>query len=238
MIMSNKPTEAIILAGGKGTRLQSITGDRLPKSLASIKGKGILEWEFDWLAREGIKHVILALGHHHEVILARFGDKYKSSFGVLDISISVEDKKLGSGGAVKLASQQTSTDKVLIMNGDILTNTSIANLIDVHNRSESLASMLLVNMTSPYGIAKIDGDYIVDFLEKPRLDIPIHAGVDIIESEIFNRFPKVGQMEDTIFRDLAKEKKFTYHLISNEDFWMSVDTAKDFEIANNKWLGL
>lgn len=238
LVMTKAVTEAIILAGGKGTRLRSVTQDMIPKGMTPIQEKPIIEWEFEYLAREGINHVILALGHHSELIEKEFGSSYETEFGNIDLSISIEKEKLGSGGAVKLASSQVNGDRVLLMNGDILTNASLRKLSEIHERTDALASMLLVNMTSPYGVAKVSNDLIVDFVEKPRLDVPIHAGIDIVEREIFSRFPTVGQMEDTIFIELAQERKFAYHLMRNDEFWMSVDTHKDYTQANESWPGL
>jgi len=230
--------EAVILAGGKGTRLRSVTMNKIPKGLTEIQGKPILEWELEWLAREGVNHVVLAIGHLADKIEAHFDGTYEGEHGTIDIDISVEHDKLGSGGAFKQASEKLTGDRTYVLNGDVLCNTSLTRMKQIHARTEAKATMLLVNMTSPYGIVKRDNYMITSFVEKPLLDVQIHAGLDIIEQEVFKMFPTKGQMEDTVFVQLANKNKFASYLISNDDFWMSVDTEKDFKKANDLWTGL
>ena len=87
-------TEAVILAGGAGTRLRSITMNKIPKGLTKIQGKAILEWEMEWLAREGVNHVVLAVGHLANKISRGFGKSYSSQYGG---SIKIE---IIEGGAI------------------------------------------------------------------------------------------------------------------------------------------
>ena len=123
-------SEAIILAGGKGKRMRSITEDKIPKSLTMIQSKSILEWELIWLAREKVTHVILATGHLSYVIEKQMGNEYSCNFGKIDLTYSREKEKLGSGGAVKLASEQLTTDFSYLVNGDILSNANLENMMD------------------------------------------------------------------------------------------------------------
>ncbi len=230
--------EAIILAGGKGTRLRSVTRNVFPKGLTPVKNKPILGWEMEWLAREGIQKVILATGHLAERIEDAFGTKYDTSFGSLNIEYSVEKEKLGSGGAIKLAKDLVDGDLVIVLNGDILTTASIDPLVKLHEDLDVYATMMGVNMVSPFGIVHHENSLVTKYEEKPRLPVPIHAGVDLFDTDVLNRFPTKGQMEETIFLELVKERKFGFHLISDDVFWMSIDTQKDFETANKTWPGL
>jgi len=233
-----KVTEAVILAGGKGTRLRSITLNKIPKGLTEIQEKPILEWELEWLAREGVNHVVLAIGHLSDKIQEHFDGEYRSNYGEVEIEISLEEEKLGSGGAFKQATQRLTTDRTYVLNGDVMCNTSLSRMRQIHEQSKAKATMLLVNMTSPYGIVQRDNFMITSFIEKPRLDVQIHAGLDIIERSIFEQFPDHGQMEDTIFVELAKKNQFASYLMSNDEFWMSIDTEKDYSLANDNWSGI
>lgn len=230
--------EAIILAGGKGTRLRSVTMNAIPKGLTPIQDKPILVWELEWLAREGINSAILATGHLSEEIEKALGNQVETPFGTVDIQYSVEREKLGSGGAARLASALVSEPQVLILNGDVITTAPLEPLFTLHHEKKVLGTMLGVNMLSPYGVIYHKDNLITKYEEKPRLDVPIHGGVDLFETEVLSRFPEKGQMEETIFLDLVKEKQFAFHLISNDEFWMSIDTQKDFEAANQSWPGL
>ena len=229
--------EAIILAGGKGSRITDITNDEYHKGLALIQNKEINYWQILWLVKNGVKHIIFALGHHSNKTIA-FLDRMQSEFSDVDIEYVVEERKLGSGGAFKLATKYIRGEKCYVVNGDTMTTTSLEMLNEVHERKRALASMLLVNMTSPYGIAKVENEMIKSFIEKPRLELPIHAGVDIIEREIFDRFPDLGQMEDTIFNELVEERRFASYIIPNEIFWKSIDTPKDYIFVEKNWPGL
>ena len=236
-MMSNL-SEAVILCGGKGKRLRSVTLNEIPKVLVPIQNKSILTWELDWLLREGIDHVILAVGHLGDNIKKQFGSEYSSDFGSMSIDYSFEKEKLGSGGAFKQASQQIGSKKCLVFNGDVITNSSLLDMLALHNSTNALATMYLVRMRSPYGVVETSDSFITKFQEKPLLNHYIHGGIDIIESTLFERFPDKGQMEDTIFVDIANEGKFAGYKAKENEYWQSIDSEKDFDVANNNWMGL
>ncbi len=96
--------EAVILSGGSGTRLRSVTQNQIPKAMTKIKGLSILEWQLQWLSREGVSHTILAIGHLSDQIQSILGLHIHQIMVILKISYSVEKEKLGTGGAFKLAS--------------------------------------------------------------------------------------------------------------------------------------
>ncbi len=231
-------SEAIILAGGKGKRMRSITQDKIPKSLTLIQSHSILEWELIWLAREKVSHVILATGHLSDVIEKKMGNEYSCEFGKVDLTFSREKEKLGSGGAVKLASEKLSTNQSYLVNGDILSDARLEKMKSLHFSNDVHATMYLTKMRSPYGVVQFENNLITEFKEKPLLDVYIHGGIDIISSDQFNRFPERGQMEDTIFVEFANENKFGAYKAKEEDFWMSIDSEKDYDIANSNWTGV
>ncbi|MHA2249355.1 MAG: nucleotidyltransferase family protein [Candidatus Kariarchaeaceae archaeon] len=232
-------SEAIILAGGKGKRMRSITMDQYPKALTPIQNRTIVEWEIEWLAREGVNHIVLAVGHLAHMVEEKIGDSRATKFGDVSISYSVEKEKLGSGGAFKFASKLIDADRCLVVNGDLLCNSDLKAMINLHGQSDALASMHLVTMRSPYGVVEVKNNFISQFLEKPLLpSVYIHSGIDIIEREIFHRFPDKGQMEETIFVEIANEGKFGAHIAGDDEFWSSIDSEKDFENANEQWPGL
>jgi NDP-sugar pyrophosphorylase family protein len=233
--------DAIILAGGRGTRLRCVTGTEIPKGLTEIKGKSILEWQFEWLSTYGIKHVILAIGYLAEVIKERFGSSYRTENGTeIKLDYSVETEKLGSGGAISFAKRFVQHETTLIINGDILTNYNLSEMYSSHKKHGKHATMALAQMKSPYGVVDFDKETgrIINFVEKPILDVFIHAGVDFVETKILDRFPEKGQMEDSIFIELSQEQNFFSYCLKKTDYWQSIDTHKDYEIANNNWNGI
>jgi NDP-sugar pyrophosphorylase family protein len=113
--------DAIILCGGEGVRLRSVTGDA-PKSLASIGGRPFLDILLSQLKRHGFEHVILAVGYQRDLIRSQFGD---AAHGIR-LSYSVETMPLGTGGALRNAVEFLETDSALIMNGDSYTDADLA----------------------------------------------------------------------------------------------------------------
>ena len=231
--------DAIILCGGLGTRIRTVTQDSYPKTMVEIAGRAILEWELMWLNKHGIDHVILAVRYLAGYIEEQFGKKHKTQFGEIDISYSREHEKLGSGGAVKLAEKYVSSPNVIVMNGDIMTNFDLSKMIKNFEDSAKKGSIAIVKMRSPFGIVETnENDDIKEFKEKPMLEHWIHAGVDIFSKDVLKRFPDRGQMEETIFVELTKENQLKAYRINPKYFWRSIDNPKDVQETERDWQGL
>ena len=114
-------TEAIILAGGFGTRLQSVVQD-VPKPMADINGLPFLHYIFAWLKKEGIETAILSVCYKHEVIADYFGESYLG----IDVKYSIEESPLGTGGAIKLALQKVVSPRCFVLNGDTYFNINLS----------------------------------------------------------------------------------------------------------------
>ncbi len=231
--------DTIILCGGLGTRIRTITKDSLPKAMIQLSGKTILEWELNWLRKNNIQHAILAVRHLAAYIEEQFGRVYETEYGEIEISYSIEREKLGSGGAVLLANQFVSSKNAIIMNGDIITNFDLSEMITMHITSEIEGTIAVVKMRSPYGIVEIeDKKKISEFREKPILDHWIHAGVDVFAKDVLESFPEKGQMEETIFVEMAEKKELIAYRVNPEYYWRSIDNPKDLQEAEKEWKGL
>lgn len=231
--------DAIILCGGLGTRIRTVTKDSYPKAMVEISGKTILEWEMTWLKKHGVEHAILAVRHLAAYIEEQFGNTYETGYGEISVSYSREHEKLGSGGAVKLAKNFVTSSDVLIMNGDIITNFNLKEMIARYKQDKKNGSIAIAKMKSPFGIVETtDSDDIIEFKEKPILNHWIHAGVDIFAEDILDRFPEKGQMEETIFVKLAEENQLRAYRIDPRFFWRSIDNPKDVQETERDWKGL
>ena len=124
--------DGIILCGGAGTRLKSVTGDA-PKSMADVAGRPFLELLLRQLRRCGFGRVILAVGYRQDLIRGHFGEQ---ALG-LEIAYSTEDSPLGTGGALRNAAGLVRSDIVLIMNGDTYTAVNLAELVADHRRARA-----------------------------------------------------------------------------------------------------
>jgi len=120
--------KVVILAGGYGKRLRPMT-DKTPKPLLPVSGKPILFWQIKWLKHFGLKEIILCVGHLKERIIEEIGDGEK--YGV-NVEYAIEEKPLGTGGALKNAEKILSEeDRFLMVNGDILTDLNPLKVIDI-----------------------------------------------------------------------------------------------------------
>lgn len=217
-------THAIILAGGKGERLRPYTEDR-PKPMVPLMGSPLLSFTVRWLTAQGISRITLCCGHMHHVIVDYFGDG--SKFGAL-IDYSIEDKPLGRGGAIRSAIEKVSPSvrTVLAMNGDIITNLNIKDMLEFHRIQKGLVTLTSVPLISPYGIVDVSEDGNVHgFREKPELPFWINAGIYLMDTSVLSLLPESGDHEVTTFPALAEEG----HLkcFRTKAFWRAVDTSKD-----------
>ena len=218
---------AIILAGGKGERLRPLTGDR-PKAMVPLLDKPILEYQVTWLIENGVTDFVLACGHLHNVIEDYFQD---GSRWATRITYSIETEPLGRGGAFKLAYRQVPDAEPFVIgtNGDNVHTQPLAPLIDQHRRTGAVATLLLTQLRSPYGIVNQDGERITGFEEKPLLPYWLSAGAYILNREFFAALPDVGDHEDALFPELAGEGKLFG--FQSSSYWKAIDTVKDLNEA-------
>jgi NDP-sugar pyrophosphorylase family protein len=222
---------AIVIAGGKAERLRPLTNDR-PKHMLLLGDKPILEYQVEWLKKNGVTDIVLAVGHLHHVIEDYFGDG--SRWGV-SISYSLEDEPRGRGGAIKLAYQRNVPphEGVLIAtNGDNVNTQDLAPMIRQHERTGAAATLLLTQLRSPYGIVQQRGKRIVGFREKPLLPHWLSAGVYALNKEFFHRLPDKGDHEDALFPQLAAEERLFG--FKSTSYWKAIDTVKDLNEATEQ----
>lgn len=157
--------EAIVLAGGFGTRLASRLHG-LPKPMAPIAGRPFLEVLFTQLRRSGCTRVLLSVGHQHTVIQGHFG----ASFNGLPLDYVIENVPLGTGGAIRLALAQAREESVLVLNGDTFLDADYAAMMRLHAVEDAAVTLAVVHRddVSRYGSVTIEGQRIVGFEEKGR----------------------------------------------------------------------
>lgn len=139
--------QAVIMAGGKGTRLRSITNDEIPKPMASVAGKPILEWQFECLKKQGITDIILIIGHLGEKIREYFKDG--SKFG-LNIQYIEETMPLGTAGALSMLPPILTDDLFLLIFGDVLFDIDIERMKKYHIQKQAVATLFVHPNTHPF----------------------------------------------------------------------------------------
>ncbi|MEO0042666.1 MAG: hypothetical protein RL329_2114, partial [Bacteroidota bacterium] len=135
-------TEAIILAGGMGTRLREAVAD-VPKPMAPIGNRPFLAYLLDDLKIQKIKKVVLSVGYQYEVIQNYFGNHYKG----IQISYSIENQPLGTGGGIRLALNECRQENIFILNGDTFFKVNLSKLATFHHRTQADLSIALKKMS-------------------------------------------------------------------------------------------
>ncbi len=176
--------EAIILAGGFGTRLQTVVSD-VPKPMAPINNEPFLNYVFAYLKHYHIEHVVLSTGY----LADKISDYYKSEFQGIKISYTKEETPLGTGGGIRLAMEKCYTKNVLVLNGDSFFDVNLNQYFNQHSSFHSDCSLALrkVDNAARYGTIKLGNGFIKEFKEKDSIEKVglINGGVYIINRELF-----------------------------------------------------
>ena len=193
--------EAIVLAGGFGTRLKQIVPD-LPKPMAPIAGRPFLEILLAALARKGFSRVVLSLGFMADKIVAHFGDRYAG----MELVYEVEQQPLGTGGAIRVALARCASDHVFVFNGDTYLDLEVDDLENLWQRSRRPVIVVReVPDTARFGRVEMNGGQVTAFLEKGMAGTGlINAGCYVLPRRALDAFP-MGQNFSIETEYLAKE---------------------------------
>jgi mannose-1-phosphate guanylyltransferase len=220
--------KALILAGGQALRLRPLT-DHIPKPLVAANGKPIAEWQLDWLAKSvDLEQVTFLCGYSWLKLKEHFGSSYQG----VRIDYSVEETPLGTGGAFRKAISDANLgdENVVMMNGDIITDLPLGEMIAAHTSAQShpIVTLLLVPFKSRFGIVRMDERNLVKgFEEKPEFpDAWINGGIYVANARgIVGRLPEKGDIERETFPSLALSGEILAYPYSG--FWSLVDSVKD-----------
>lgn len=222
--------QAIILSGGKGTRLRPLTY-HTPKPMLDVAGRPHLEHQVALLREHGITNIIFSTGYLHEEIVNHFGDGTK--FGVKIQYRQDGNKELGTAGAIKNCEDLIESDTLIILNGDILTNINLSQLIEEHqSRKMCPITIALTKVSDPsrYGVALIKNDLIERFIEKPDTFISnlINSGMYVINREVLNFIAKdeFCMLEKDVFPQYAKSKLIAPYV--SDYYWIDIGTVQTY----------
>ena len=228
--------QALILAGGEGTRLRPLT-IYTPKPVVPIVNRPFLYYQLELLKRAGIKEITLSLSYQPNKIADIFGDGDENG---LKIHYAVEASPLGTAGAYKNA-QEHLTQTAVVFNGDILTGINIADVIAYHREKNAAATIVLTPVENPsaYGLVETESDGRVRrFLEKPKPEEitcnTINAGIYVLEPHILNYIPagEKFSFEYQLFPALlANNEPFYAYTMSG--YWMDIGTPQRYLQAND-----
>lgn len=223
--------KAVILAGGKGSRLAPYTMV-LPKPLMPIGEMPILEIVLKQLRASGIDEVVVAVGHLAALIKAYFGDG--SALG-MRIDYALEDAPLGTAGP--LGSIEGLDETFLVMNGDILTDLDFASLAAQHRRGGAVLTVATYKRTVKidFGVLTTDGDSVTEYIEKPQLDYTVSMGIYAMEPAV-RKHVRRGEYLDVpdLVRLLLQrgDKVGAYHF---DGRWLDIGRPDDFLEAQSRF---
>lgn len=226
---------AIILAGGKGRRLEPYT-ITFPKPLVPVGDMPILEIVIRQLKRAGFDHVTMAVGHLAELLMAYFGDG--SRWGI-HIDYSREEQPLGTVGP--LALMDDLPDTFLVMNGDVLTTLRYDSLYNYHleSNAELTIASHRCNTQIDLGIIEFDGRMrVTGYREKPTLPYDVSMGVYVFNRSIVDTF-EAGQYMDlpTIVLSSVEQKKLVKVFLSESE-WLDIGRPSDYAHASERFAAL
>jgi mannose-1-phosphate guanylyltransferase len=231
----NRPKKALILAGGKGTRLRPITKE-IPKPLVPLHDKPIMQHTLELFKKYGINEIIISIGYKGDKIKEYFGNGKR--FGVT-ITYIEETEPLGTAGPLNLARPYL-TDTFVMCNADELKNIDLHEMYMFHKENNAAATIALTTVADPsqYGVAKLTGNKILEFIEKPPQGTApsnlINAGLYILEPSVLDYVQKgASSIERNVFPQIAHASKLFGFPFSGQ--WFDTGTLERYEEAMEKW---
>lgn len=227
--------EAVVLAGGFGTRLQKVVSE-VPKPMAPVAGKPFLQYILDYLIAHKVNHAVLAVGYLHETIINYFGDKYES----LNITYSIESNPLGTGGGILKACNYINGENVFVINGDTFFDVDLVELSAYHQHHNALLTVALKRMQrfDRYGTVDLDPDgRISGFLEKKYLDEGlINGGIYCLNKKLFDlTLPEVFSFEKEILeKEIVNRKVYG---LQSDGYFIDIGIPEDFARAQVDFKG-
>ncbi len=226
-------SEAIILAGGLGTRLRN-TVPGLPKCMAPVNGKPFINYIIEYLRSQNIQRFIFSVGFLHEMI----SNHIQNEFPELDSSFVIEDKSLGTGGAIHLSIKKAHAENVLILNGDTLFKVNVTALFSLHEEKNADCTIALKPMQNfeRYGVVEIDEEKkVLRFNEKKKYtEGLINGGIYVLNVPSFLKqsWPETFSFEKDYLEN-APEKKNLYGDVQDA-YFIDIGIPEDYERAQEE----
>lgn len=218
--------EAIILAGGMGTRLRARVSD-VPKVMAPVNGVPFLDYVLNMLIRYGVRHFVFAVGYKAPAILAHYGGSYKG----VRIDYAFEDTPLGTGGAIKNAMSYCDGERAVIVNGDTLCDVNIPAMLACHLKAGRPVTLCAKQMYDfdRYGSLEIKNGRVKAFTEKkPVKSGKINAGVYIAEKSLFESINKV---EFSFEREVLENESIHITAFESDGYFIDIGVPQDYDRA-------
>ncbi len=231
------PGVAVILAGGKGSALGVITKNK-PKCLVEVNNKTLLQHNIDLCKRHGVGKAIISVGHMADQVREYLKNNPQED---IEIELVYEENPLGTAGPLKVLKNKL-TETFVVINGDELKDVNISKMYHSHIDAQAKCTIALTTTINPhlYGVALMDGNHIVRFVEKPKKDDApsnlVSAGLYIMEPDVIELIPKgYAMVEYEVFPKVAKHDALFGYPFSG--MWLPVNSPALLDEAQNVWKG-
>ncbi len=220
--------EAIILAGGLGTRLRSVVAD-VPKCMAPINNIPFISFIITYLQNEGVEKFIFSLGYKSEIVINFLDEKFKS----LNKKYSIETEPLGTGGAIKKACEHATDNEVIVVNADTIFNVNLSTLLYFHKENKASCTLALKKLENfdRYGIVELNTNHsIFKFKEKQFCTVGnINGGVYILNVTDFlsKELPSKFSFEKDYLEKYVAEN--TFYGTTFENYFIDIGIPKDYK---------
>lgn len=223
-----RPNWVVLMAGGLGSRLRPLTNS-LPKPMLSVGNKPVLETIISQFHEFGFNHYFISLNYLAEKIKSYFADG--SKWGV-NITYLHENEPLGTAGALSLLEQKPE-HPLILMNGDLLTKLNFDNLLNFHEKHQSLMTVCVreYSYSVPYGVLETDGVYLNSVMEKPKHNVLVNAGIYVIEPEVLDLIKPDQKIDITDIIEQLIDKGNKPSVFPIHEYWMDIGHPEDFDKA-------
>lgn len=226
--------KAIILAGGRGTRLRPYT-NVLPKPLMPVGDYPVLDIVIRQLKKYGFTDIVIAVGHLSHLIESYFGDGSKWD---VNITYSKENKPLGTAGPISII--ENLEDDFLLMNGDILTTLDFREMLAYHKSEGSMVTIAMYNKKVTIELGTLtcdDNSMIIDYLEKPTINYKVSTGLYIFTPSVknyleYNKYIDLPDLIKLLIKNAEKVKGFSFN-----GLWYDLGRKEDYEEINGNLSG-
>ena len=228
---------AIILAGGFGTRLQSVIQD-VPKPMAPVCGEPFLNYQLKYLSHYGIKHIVFSVGYLHDKIISYYQNQYEG----LTIDYVIEKEPMGTGGGIRMALESCNEEHVLVLNGDSFFDVNLhhyAKTFNLLNATHGLATRS-VDDAARYGTIETENMRIISFREKSGIHEPgsINGGVYLLNKQHYINHTPVGQ-NFSIEKDFFEKQLHACFIagIEYKSYFIDIGIPEDYQKAQHDFKG-
>lgn len=234
LISSKKrPNSVIIMAGGKGERLQPLTQDS-PKPMLRVGGKPLLEINLEQCINAGFEHFYFSVNYLKDQIINYFGD---GSRWHVHIDYLEEMQPLGTGGALSLLPKKP-TEPFLVVNSDVLTRVDYGRLLQFHDEHRAAATLCVRKHRTqiPYGVVHMNDLNVLSIEEKPVLDHYVNAGIYFLDPVLLDLVPQDSFFDMPTLLERALQDKHRIGAFPIHEYWLDVGLPETLKRAHREWV--